>query len=106
MIEINQVAGGKNVYRLETIDTETNELLGFAELRGTEKPVPVFFCKVEEAYMGKKIGTNMLKNVIQYAKSIQCEGIFARFDGNVRARMMLKKQGFRLYTNEIALLEF
>ena len=33
------------------------------------------------------------------------EGIFVRYDGNVRAKMMLKKQGFHLYTKEIAMLE-
>lgn len=104
MIEIKQIPCEKNIFRLEAIDSETNETVGFAELRGTEKPVPVFYCKVEELYMGKKIGTNMLKMAVQHAKTIKSEGVFARFDGNVRAKMMLKKQGFRLYTNEIAML--
>lgn len=105
MIEIKQVNGGKNIFRLEAVDTETNEVVGFAELRGTEKPVPVFYCKVEEPYMGRKIGSEMLKKTISFAKESGHEGIFARFDGNVRAKMMLKRQGFRLYTKEIAMIE-
>lgn len=105
MIEIIQVNSGKNIFRLEAIDTETNKTVGFAELKGTEKPVPVFYCKVEEPYMGKKIGSNMLKKAISFAKERGHEGIFARFDGNVRAKMMLKRQGFYLYTKEIAMIE-
>lgn len=105
MIEIRQIEYQKNTFRLEAVDTEPNEVVGFAELRGTEKPVPVFYCKVEEPYMGKKIGSEMLKKVISFAKESGHEGIFARFDGNVRAKMMLKRQGFRLYTNNIAMIE-
>lgn len=105
MIEIIQVNSGKNIFRLEAIDTETNKTVGFAELKGTEKPVPVFYCKVEEPYMGKKIGSNMLKKVISFAKESGHEGIFVRFDGNIRAKMMLKRQGFHLYTKEIAMIE-
>ena len=105
MIEIIQAEGGQNIFRLEATDTDTKAMVGFAELKGIEKSVPVFYCEVEKDYMGKKIGTEMLKKAVQYAKSIHREGVFVRFDGNVRAKMMLKKQGFRFYTNEIAMLE-
>ena len=105
MIKIEKTESEKNIFRLEAIDTETNKTVGFAELKGTEKPVPVFYCKVEEPYMGKKIGSEMLKKVISFAKESGREGIFVRFDGNVRAKMMLKRQGFHLYTTEIAMLD-
>ncbi len=105
MIEIKQISTEKNVYRLEATDTDTGNVVGFAELKSVDKPVPVFFCKVEESYMGRKIGTEMLKKTVAYAKSAEKEGIFVRYDGNVRAKMMLKKQGFHLYTKEIAMLE-
>lgn len=105
MIEIKQTEVGKNIYRLEATDTETDKVIAYSELKGTEKPVPVFYCKVEEFYMGRKIGTELLKNSVKYAESLGKEAIFARFDGNVRAKMMLKKQGFHLYTKEIAMLE-
>ena len=105
MIEIKQIETEKNIFRLDATDTETNETVAFSELKGTDKPVPAFSCKVEPIYMGRKIGTELLKKTIKYAKDIQCEGIFVRFDGNVRAKMMLKKQGFRFYTSEIAMLE-
>ncbi len=105
MIEIKQTDAGKNIYRLEATDSDTGNVIGFAELKGVEKPVPVFFCKVEDSYMGKKIGSEMLKKTVAYAKSAEKEGIFVRYDGNVRAKMMLKKQGFHLYTKEIAMLE-
>lgn len=105
MIEIKQTDAGKNIYRLEATDSDTGNVIGFAELKGVEKPVPVFFCKVEDPYMGKKIGSEMLKKTVAYAKSAEKEGIFVRYDGNVRAKMMLKKQGFHLYTKEIAMLE-
>ncbi|MBQ6809453.1 MAG: GNAT family N-acetyltransferase [Clostridia bacterium] len=104
MIEIKEIKTKKNIFRVEAYDTETERIVGYSELRGTEKPVPVAYCKVEELYRGKKIGSNMLKMLISYAKETNREGIFARFDGNVRAKMMLKRQGFHLYTSEIALL--
>lgn len=106
MIEIKQETGYKNIYRLVAIDTESNTNIAFSELRGTDKPVPFFYCKVDEPYMGKHIGTNLLKETVKYAKEKGFEGIFVRFDGNVRAKMMLKKQGFKLYSKDIAMIEF
>ena len=106
MIEIKQEEGNKKTYRLVAIDTEASKSIAFSELKGTDKPVPVFYCKVNEPYMGKHIGTNLLKETVKYAKEKGFEGIFVRFDGNVRAKMMLKKQGFKLYSKEIAMLEF
>ena len=106
MIELKQDICDKKSFRLIAVESDSNSNIGYSELKGIDKPVPVFFCKVEESYMGKHIGTNLLKETVKYAKERGFEGIFVRFDGNVRAKMMLKKQGFKLYTKEIAMLEF
>lgn len=94
-----------NIYRLTARDTETHEIVGYSELRGLDKPVPVFFCEVKKEYMGRSIGGELLKQTILFAKERSCEGIFVRFDGNIRAKMLLKKNKFEFFSSKIALLE-
>ena len=78
MIEIKQETGYKNIYRLVAIDTESNTKIAFSELKGTDKPVPFFYCKVDEPYMGKHIGTNLLKETVKYAKEKGFVGLHIR----------------------------
>lgn len=97
----------KNVYAFEAVDSETETVLGYGELRAVNGPVPVFYCRVKEEFWGKHIGTELLKHAVAYARNGGFEGVFARFEPtNVRAKMMLKGQGFKLYAKDIGLISF